>query len=181
MTTTFASISRRRLRRNAHGDHSAAGNRRDHQAARQLPHRRRRRRDRDVRSAGEYLHLRNEPPARRGHPEGAHGQRRLRDRADRRRRQVFLRGREHQDADQRRSDVQVLLLPARQRNAAAAGAHAEAGDRGDQRPLRRRRTRDRHGRRPSHRAQGCRQDRPAGSESGRASRHRRHAAACRAW
>ena len=27
-------------------------------------------------------------------------------------------------------DLQVLLLPARQRNAAAAGAHAEAGDRG---------------------------------------------------
>ena len=46
-------------------------------------------------------------------------------------------------------DVQVLLLPARQRDAAAAGAHAQAGDRGAERPLRRRRPGDRDGRRPA--------------------------------
>ena len=49
-------------------------------------------------------------------------------RADRRGRQILLGGREHQHAHQRRSDLQVLLLPARERDAAAAGAHAEAGD-----------------------------------------------------
>ncbi len=35
---------------------------------------------------------------------------------DRRRRQVLLRRRQHQDARQRRPNLQVLLLPARQRN-----------------------------------------------------------------
>ena len=45
---------------------------------------------------------------------GAHGQRCLRDCADRRGRKVLLRGREHPDADRGRSHIQVLLLPARQ-------------------------------------------------------------------
>ena len=43
--------------------------------------------------------------------------------------------------------LQVLLLPARQRDPAAARAHAQAGDRGAQRALRGRRARDRDGRR----------------------------------
>src|SRR5579864_3446096 len=51
------------VRRYNHGDYSAAGNRRNHQAASQLLHRRRRRGHRDVRSTGEYLYLRNEPAA----------------------------------------------------------------------------------------------------------------------
>ena len=151
------------------------------QAAYQLPHRWRRRRHRDVRSAGQYLHLRDEPPAGRSDPQGAHGQRRLRDRADRRGRQVLLRRREHQDAVQRRSDLQVLLLPACQRDAAAAGTHAQAGDRGDQRPLRGRRAGNRHGGRHSHRAQRCGQDRPAGSEPRRSSRAPAARSAFRAW
>ena len=50
-----------------------------------------------------------------------------------------------------------------------------------QRPLRRRRARDRDGRRHSHRPQGRGQDRLAGSEPRRAARHRRHAATCRGW
>ena len=38
----------------------------------------------------------------------------------------FSAGRQHQDAGQRRSHVQILLLPARQRDSAAAGAHARS-------------------------------------------------------
>ena len=61
--------------------------------------------------------------------------------------------------------------------AAAAGAHAEAGDRGAERALRGRRAGDCDGGRHPHRAAGRGQDRLAGGESGRAARHRRHAAA----
>ena len=73
--------------------------------------------------------------------------------------------------------VQVLLLPARERDAEPPRADAEAHDRRAQRPLRGRRPGDRHGRRHPHGPQGRRQDRPARSEPGRAARHRRHAAA----
>ena len=52
-------------------------------------------------------------------------------------------------------DLQVLLLPARQRDALPPRADAQAGDRGAQRPHRRRRPRDRHGRGPAHRRQGA--------------------------
>jgi AcrR family transcriptional regulator len=44
-----------------HGDDCAAGRRPEHQATDQLPGRQRRGRDRTVRSASEYLHLRDEP------------------------------------------------------------------------------------------------------------------------
>ena len=64
----------------------------------------------------------------------------------RRRREVLLRRREHRDAQGRRSRLQVLLLPARQRDAEPARADAEAGDRGAQRPHRRRRPRGGDGR-----------------------------------
>ena len=53
------------------------------------------------------------------------------------------------DAD---AGLQVLLLPARQRDAEPAGADAEARDRRAQRPHRRRRARGRAGRRPPDRA-----------------------------
>ena len=137
--------------------------------------------DRDVRSAGQHLHLRNESPARRRDPQGAHGQRRLRHRADRLRRQVLLRRRQHQDAGQRRSNLQVLLLPARERDPAAPGAHAQAGHRRSERPLRGRRPRDRHGGRHPHCAQGCRQDWPARSEPRRVCREPAERSVCRAW
>ena len=85
----------------------------------------------------------------------------------RRGREVLLRRREHRDAQGRRSRVQVLLLPARQRDAEPARADAEAGHRGAERPHRRRRPRGRDGGRHPHRAEGraarsgCRKSRSA--------------------
>ncbi len=73
-------------------------------------------------------------------------------------------------------ELQVLLLPARQRDAVAARADAQAGDRGAQRPHRRRRPRDRHGGRPAHRQGAAAEVRPARGHARRAPRHRRHAA-----
>ena len=56
------------------------------------------------------------------HPEGALRQGRPRHRAARHGREVLLRRREHQHAAARRPDVQVLLLPARQRDAELASS-----------------------------------------------------------
>ena len=77
------------------------------------------------------------------------------------------------DAD---PDLQVLLLPARQRDAQPSRTDAEAGDRRAQWPHRRRRPRGGDGRRHPHRAAGRRQDRHARGGARRAARHRRHAA-----
>ena len=57
--------------------------------------------------------------------------------------EVLLRRRGHLDARLGDAELQVRVLPARERDAAAARAHAEAGDRGPRRSLRRRRPRDR--------------------------------------
>ena len=109
---------------------------------------------------------------------GALRRRRARDRAARRRREVLLRRRRTSACSTRStpSFKYYFCLHANE-TLLAPRADAQAGDRGAQRPLRRRRPRDRDGVRPAHRAQGRRQDRPARSRARRAARHRRHAAA----
>ena len=99
------------------------------------------------RSAGQHLLVRDDARAGRGDPGRPHGPVGARDAAHRRGRAVLLRRRQHRHAEGRRSGVQVLLLPARQRDAEPARADAEAGDRGAERPLRRRRARSGDGRR----------------------------------
>ena len=94
----------------------------------------------------------------------------------RRRGEVLLRRREHRHAQGRRSRVQVLLLPSRQRDADPTGADTEAGDRGAQRSHRRRRARGRDGGRHPHRTTGWRQARSARGRARRAARHRWNAA-----
>src|SRR6185295_18129507 len=100
----------------------------------------------------------------------------LRHRAARRRREVLLRRRQHQHAEVLRSLLQVLLLPARQRDAEPPGADAQAGHRGARGPHGGRRPRDRHGGGHPDRQEGLRQGRPARGHPRRAPRHRRHAA-----
>ena len=116
--------------------------------------------------ANTYTYAMN-APARRGDPQGALRRRRARHRPARQGRPVLLRRREHRHAQRRHAGLQVLLLPARQRDAAAPRAHAQARDRGAERPHGRRRPRDRDGGGPAHRAQGrrarsaCRRSRSA--------------------
>src|SRR5881409_3439672 len=79
--------------------------------------------------------------------------------------------------EQHHSALQVLLLPARQRNAQPPRAYAQAHDRCTQRAHRRWRARDRDGVRPPAREGERGEDRPPGGEPRRAARHGRHAAA----
>ena len=130
-----------------------------------------------LRPAGEHLHPRDDAPARRRASSRRASTTRCHvHRAHRRGREVLLRRRQHQHAADVGPVLQVLLLPARQRDAEPPRADAQAGHRGAQRPHRRRRPRDRHGRRPAHRPQGRRQGRPARGQPRRPARHRRHAA-----
>ena len=94
----------------------------------------------------------------------------------RRGRQVLLRRRQHQHAEVVRPLLQVLLLPARQRDAEPPGADPQAGHRGARGAHGRRRPRDRHGGGHPDRQEGLRQGRPPRGHPRRAPRHRRHPA-----
>ncbi len=135
---------------------------------------RRRRGDRAGRSPGEHVHPRDDAAARRGDPQGSLRRRRPRPPPPRGGGEVLLGRREHLHAQQRHAGVQVLLLSPRQRDPAPAGAHAEARDRGAERPHGGRGPRDRDGRRHPDRPQGRRQDRPPRGHPGRSPRHGRH-------
>src|ERR1700749_2111275 len=130
------------------------------------------------RPARQHILLRDDAATRPRDTSGEDGRKRQRHHHHGRGREVLLRGRGYKDAFGGDAGLQILLLPARQRNALAVRADAEARRRGDKRPLCRRRFGSRARSRHTRRAQGRGANGSARSYARSAAGHGRNTEAC---